>query len=78
MNHQDFYVVTGRRGSIGEYVCDEEGPHRSEFVLLASAIGIGIAIAGLTWRLLTPSTTAKINRRLKVIDQQRENWQKAA
>lgn len=78
MTHQDFYVVTGRRGSIGDYVCEDESPSRSSLVLLASAIGIGAAVAGLTWRLLTPSTTAKINRRLKVIDQQRENWQKAA
>lgn len=78
MTHQNFYVDTGRRGSIGEYVCEDDSPDRSSIVLLASAIGISVAIAGLTWRLLTPSTTAKINRRLKVIDLQRENWQKAA
>ncbi|MGC2617700.1 MAG: hypothetical protein WA414_01600 [Acidobacteriaceae bacterium] len=78
MTHQDFYVVTGRRGSIGEYVCEDDGPNRTELVLLAAAAGLGIALAGLAWRMLAPSTTAKINRRLKVIDKQRETWQKAA
>jgi hypothetical protein len=77
MNPQDDYV-TGRRGSIGEYVCDDEGPNRTELVVLATAFGVALTVAGLVWKILVPSTTAKINRRLRVIDKQRETWQKAA
>jgi hypothetical protein len=78
MNQHDFYVVTGRRGSIGEYVCDDEGPNRADLVVLAAAIGLGVTVAGLVWKMLVPSTAKKIDRRLKSIEKQRDAWQKAA
>jgi hypothetical protein len=78
MNHRDLYVVTGRRASIGEYVCDDESPNRAALALLAAAIGLGITIAGFAWKKFAPSTEAKINRRLRVIEKQHDAWQKAA
>jgi hypothetical protein len=78
MNQHDFFVVTGRRGSIGEYACDDEGPNRTELVLLAVALGLGVTVASFAWRMFAPSTTAKINRRLRVIEKQHDTWQKAA
>jgi hypothetical protein len=78
MIHRDFYIVSGRRASIGQYVSDDEAPNRNALALLAAAIGLGVTIAGFAWKKYASSTEAKINRRLRVIEKQHDSWQKAA